>query len=402
VAQNNERTQTLKAKGINSMLQMKIILTLILISFWSNSFSQSKSEFPIVKSESVGVESRKLDTISNALKKWFVDGEIVGGEILIIKNQKTILHESIGWRDREDEESFSNNTICRIRSMTKPIIGTVILLLIDKGKLSLDDKVSKYINSFGNEKSCEITIQQLLTHTSGLENSDYPNYVGHATDYTSLKQYVDTIGKYGPIYKPGTQYRYSDPGTSVLTYLISIVSGMPAEDYIKKQIFAPLNLSDTFCSLNENNDKRSRLSSTYEIGDSSFIKYWDNSDPQELAYFRGSGGIYSTTTDYAKFITLWMNFGKIENKEYISAELIKRALVPTALNDDYAFHWSIYNYNETDTPKYLPIFHHGGSDGTFAAAIPEQDMIVLYFTQSRGNKTEYKLTSMIIKEFIGR
>lgn len=268
--------------------------------------------------------------------------------------------------------------------------------------MSLSDKVSDYLSSFNNENSREIPIEQLLTHTSGIENSDYPNYVGHAIDYPSLKQYVDTIGKYGPIYKPGVQYKYSDPGSSVLTYLIAFVSGVPAEEFIKKQIIDPLDLTNTFCSLTNIDEKRDKLSSTYEMKDSSFVKYWDNSDNQEMSYFRGSGGIYSTITDYAKFMTMWMNKGKIDDKDFLSEELINKALIPSRLKNDYGLHWSIYNYNTTDTAKYLPIFHHGGSDGTFAAAIPEQDMIVLYFTQSRGNETEYKFTSMIIKEFIKR
>ena len=392
---------------MNAIQQKKTILALtfillIFISLCNYTFSQSKSEFPIVKPESVGIESRKLDTISDALKQWYVNGEIVGGEILIIKNQKTVLHETVGYRDREDKKTFEKNTICRIRSMTKPFIGTAILLLIEQEKLSLDDKVSKFLNSFDNEKSSEITVQQLLTHTSGLENSDYPNYVGHAIDYNSLKQYVDTIGTYGPIYKPGTQYIYSDPGTSVLAYLITCVSGVPVEDFIKRNIIESLHLSNTFCSLAGNEDKREKLSSTYEIIDSTFVKYWDNSDAQEVIFFRGSGGIYSTTTDYAKFLSFWMHGGKIGYYRYISEDLIKKALIPSAVKNDYGFLWSIYNYNGTDTTKYLPIFHHGGSDGTFAAAIPEQNMIVLYFTQSRGNDTEYKFTSLIIKEFIGR
>lgn len=106
---------------------MRATIILLLISIWIPVLSQN-SDFPNAKPESVGIETYQLKMISDSLNKWFANDEIVGGEILIIKNSKTVFHEAVGWLDREDKKPFEKNTICRIRSMTKPFIGTATLL----------------------------------------------------------------------------------------------------------------------------------------------------------------------------------------------------------------------------------------------------------------------------------
>lgn len=349
--------------------------------------------FPAAEPESVGISSDSLKVIRDQISKWIIDEEIVGAEILIIKNRKTILHTTFGWRNREEQLSMEKNTICRIRSMTKPFIATSVLKLTEQGKLLLTDKMSKYLSSFDNEQSHDITIDQLLTQTSGFEDPGYP---GNLYDYSNLGELVDAFGNAGPAFEPSTKYQYSNGGSSALAYLVSIVSGMPVEEFIQTQIIDQLGLMDTFCNLTQDDPRRSRVSCTYRREDDRFVKYWDNAWPQKISFFRGSGGMYSTTTDYARFLAMWMDRGLAENKRILFDTSIKLALTPTALNPTYARHWKLFS---APTDDVLPEFGHAGSDGTLAAAIPQKDLMILYFTQS-GNEKNLRQFGALIRKII--
>jgi CubicO group peptidase (beta-lactamase class C family) len=333
--------------------------------------------------------SNGIQGIMDQIEEWVEGERIVGAEILIIRSREIILHEAFGWRDRERNIPMERNTICRIRSMTKPIVGTAILMLMEQERLSITDKVALYIPSFNNEKSREVTIEQLLTHTGGFEDPGYP---GTAVDYGSLKELVDAVGTSGPTYTPGERFLYSDGGSSTLAYIVTVVSGMPVEDFIQTNILGPLGMVDSFCNLTEDDPRRSRVSCTYWQNAGEWVKYWDNHDPQVVPFFRGSGGIYSTTTDYARFLTMWVDEGISGSMRFLTPGTVRQALTPSPQsiegNFPYGFQWSIYDE---------PTFGHSGSDGTLAWADPVEDLMIFYFTQSRRNNTTGEIVNIVLE-----
>lgn len=369
------------------------IIIFICICIAPPSISQSQNldtPFPPTSPQNVSISPEKLQEFSNSISEWIENKEIVGAVLHIIKSRKTILHESFGWRDKKRKLPMEKNTICRMRSMTKPFVGTSVLMLLDQNKLALSDPVAKYVSFYQNEKCRDITIEQLLTHTGGFKQPGYP---WGAVSYKSLHSLVKKIGKVGPTYQPGERYCYSDAGSSTLAYLVTVISGMPVEDYIQQNLFDKLNMKNSFCFLTENDPRRSQVSCTYRRGLWSWSKYWDNSQPQSHPYFRGSGGIYSTTSDYARFLAMWMDDGKTHSERFLKSETVQSALTPSALsrrgNSGYGFQWSILDASKG-------IFSHGGSDGTLAIADKRRDVILLYFTQSRGTKTKATIIKMFL------
>ena len=131
-------------------------------------------------------------------------GDPVGAEVLVIKEGRTIFHETFGWKDREREIPMEKHSIARIRSMTKPFVGTSILMLREKGELALDDPVSKYIPAWDTDVCRDIRIEQLLTHTAGFSQPGYPTGL---TSFANLRDLVDAIGAAGPQMTPGEQYK---------------------------------------------------------------------------------------------------------------------------------------------------------------------------------------------------
>ncbi len=152
-----------------------------------------------------GIEDQVLASIKKQAASWVRQQKVVGAEILIIKKGTIIFHEVFGWKDRERNIQMELNTIFRIRSMTKPIVGTAILMLADQGKLRLTDPVAKYLPSFDNDRSKAITISQLLHHSGGFSDPGYPKSIN---DYRNLREAVNALGNTGPVTEPGSQFKH--------------------------------------------------------------------------------------------------------------------------------------------------------------------------------------------------
>jgi CubicO group peptidase (beta-lactamase class C family) len=365
---------------------------------------------PRVDPESVGLSSAAVKAVAARARALIEDGSAVGSELLIIKNRKVVLHEAYGWKDAEDALPMQPDTICCIRSMTKPLVGTAIQILIDEGKLGLDDRAGKYLPSFDNDKSREITIDQLLTHTSGLPLTaiDKP-----LTAYSGEREAADQAGKVGPtIAKPGVRFSYSDADSYTLAEIVSVVSGQPVEQFIQKRILDPLGMKDTYCVLGKDSPPRSRVSSNYAGSTALWHKYWDRNAPVFFPFFLGSASAYSTTSDYARFLAMFMDHGMAGQRRLLSEAAVQRVLTPRlpmlALDSEAAFptrlpghrvfygeHMMIYDDGKPRPKGVLPVFGHGGADGTFAWAFPAQDLMVLYFTQARGGLSGLDIESTL-------
>ena len=349
-----------------------------------------------------GIEDQVLSAIKEQAASWVQQQKVVGAEILIIKKGKIIFHEVFGWKDRERNIQMELNTIFRIRSMTKPIVGTAILMLADQGKLRLTDSVSKFLPSFDNDRSKAITISQLLYHSGGFSDPGYPKSIN---DYRNLRKAVDALGNTGPVTEPGSQFTYSDGGTATLGALVAEVSKMPVESFIEKYIIGPLNMEDTLTFLSLDDARRSQVSSTYETQENGeeFIKYWDNTEPQKLPFFRASGGIYTTPVDYSKFLAMWMDKGLVAGRSFLSSQRIDAALLPGII-PQYGMHWNLlWKDSDQDRGKgdqTLSGFGHLGSDGTLAFAFLKKEIMIFYFSQSRGGSTSLEFLKMAREQLI--
>ena len=317
---------------------------------------------------------------------------LVGAEVLIIRNDTIQLHDAVGWSDRENKKALKKNSLYRVRSLTKPFIATAILILLEEGKLVLEDPVSKYIPSFDNLNSKTITIKQCLSHSNGLASHDFEE-IGLSKkpfEFSKLRDVVDEIGEIGLIYEPG-KFHYSGSGIAILTELINILSGTSAEDFIRQRIFTPLGMQNSYTSFDPSVEWASKLNPTYEWSDSTngFFQYWNPTLEPEYKYFRGHGGIYTSAMDYAKFLSMWLNKGLFNNKQILSEKTINLALSETVLHTLSAPHshqslaWRMLKPDTTSNS--ISYYIHGGSDGTMVFTYPNEKTIALYFTQSRNH-----------------
>lgn len=338
----------------------------------------SGSPFSYAAPEEVGLSSSEMESLADRVYNWVKQGRIVGAEVLVVKNRKIVLHEASGWSDRQRRIPLRRNSIYRIRSMTKPFIGTAVSMLAEQGRLSLDDTVATYIASFNNDRSREITIRQLLTHTAGYVQGGLPP--GY-WDAPTLREAVHKIGQMGPPHPPGESFRYSDLSTATLGALVAEITGRPVERFLESHIFDPLGMSDTHTFFKPDVCWAARMNSTYKRSWGTWRKYWDNTKKQGAPFFRASGGVYTTVFDYARFLAVWMDYGRLNGGRILSKACVMEA-AKCRSHADYGYHWSIFD--DSTSEGELPVFGHGGSDGTLAIAYPRLDMQILFFTQSRG------------------
>jgi CubicO group peptidase (beta-lactamase class C family) len=337
--------------------------------------------FPYGQPEDVGLTSSLLGEFATRIESWVDEERIIGGEFLVVKDRTIVFHSVAGWSDREREIPLALNSIYRIRSMTKPFIGTAILMLVDDGRLGLDDRVAQHISSFDNDLSGDITVRHLLTHTAGFVQGEFP--AGY-WDQSTLREAVDLVGEHGPPNPPGGTYRYSDHNSATMGAIVAEITAAPVERFVHTRILDAIGLDDTYSHFSPEYDWAPRMNSTYRGSAGSWARYWDNTMAQQTPFFRASGGLYTTVFDYAEFLAFWMDLGWIDGSNLLSDGLMREALnrQPDA---DYGFHWEVFT--DAAAGGGLSVFGHGGSDGTMAIAIPERDIIVLYFTQSRGTDT---------------
>lgn len=370
--------------------------------------SAPRTAFPSARPESVGLSEASLTALAEEVRGYLARGLLVGGELLVIKNRRTVLHEVFGHADRDGNVPWDHGVVCNVRSMTKPLTGAAIQILADRGKIDLEDPVALYLPGFDTEKSREITIRQLLTHRGGIPLTILTSIREHA----DLVEMGNAVGEKGPEYEPGTRFWYSDSGTDALGAVIENVSKEKLDDFVGREILEPLEMNDSFYFLDDEDPRRSKIASLYVGAANRWERFLDPDDGAFYPYAWGSQSLYSTPMDYAKFLALWLDEGQVADRAVLSEEAVARCLNPVSemsmLGSDARFPTSFKGlevYYGQMSVLHVPlgsegrepatIVGHSGSDGTIAWAWPEHDLMILFFTQSRGGTSVLRLEEAI-------
>ena len=373
--------------------------------------STTPPAFPPSTALEQGISPEILAGLSALVRSFVESDEIVGAELQVIVRGRTVLHEGYGWRDREERVPMEPGGVFCVRSMTKPLIGAATWMLVEDGRLKLGDRAAKYLPAFEGEGLRDVTIEQLLRHESGLPMSlilaDDPRKLA------SVRAVADRAGGRALDFVPGTAFQYSDQGTDTLTAVIEVVTGAPAEDFLRARLLEPLGMTSTACLLPEGHPLRARMCSAYLGSPRAWTRFVGPKDPALFPIFLGSQSLYSTTEDYARFLDLWMHGGRSGGERLLRASSVRRTLTPgefpmrtptafPALQPAYGTLMQLWTRaGEEGKDPEVVVFGHTGSDGTHAWAFPEQEVLVLYFTQSRGTSTGLRVEERLAALFLG-
>jgi len=394
---------------------MRHIVTLLV--FFS-SFVVGGQNLPAGKPAENGFSPERLNRIDQLVNEHVEKQWVNGAVVMIVRNGKVVHHKSYGYRDAGMKTAMKKDDIFRIASQTKAITSLAVMMLFEEGKFFLDDPISKYIPEFKNPKvvgtvnwtdttytstpaKSEITIRQLLTHTSGLDyaaigsqefkaiysKAKIPSGIGTANFVLADK--MKALGGLPLKHQPGEAFTYG-LNTDVLGYLVEVASGMSLDQFFRTRIFQPLAMNDTWFYLPK--EKYSRLVPLYQVRDNKLTRLTGSAydatnvdyPASEGKYFSGGAGLSSTTEDYAKFLQLFLNKGELNGTRLLSRKTVELMLTNQTqppITTQFGLGFGLEtDKNDHQSIVSLGTFSWGGAFSTTYWADPKERLIGLIYT----------------------
>ena len=337
-------------------MRQRLIVAVLALVVSVASLSGKPASTPATRPEEAGFSSDRLTRVTELMQRHIQAGTFPGAVTLISRNGRIAYFEAQGLMDIDSKKPMQKDAIFRIMSMTKPIVGVSILMMVEEGKVHLTDPVSKFIPEFKNLKVAvadsgngpartgqpfhtvapdrEITIRDLLTHTSGLMSGGVSTQAGRglgAKPGETVGQVLPRLATVPLDFQPGTRWAYSAQyGFDTLVRVVEVASGMPYDQFAKQRIFDPLAMKDTFFYPTDGNP---RVVTLYQRGNGSFKKQ-TNPGFMNGAYFSGGGGLFTTAEDYLQFGLMLLNGGQLNGKRLLAPrtiELMSTVFAPDTL-----------------------------------------------------------------------
>jgi CubicO group peptidase (beta-lactamase class C family) len=340
----------------------KLILALLIFQTVNINAQSVRNITSASKPEEVGFSSERLSRIDKMVEEHVKNQTLPGAIVYIVRNGKVAYHKAYGMSNLTNNAPLKKDDIFRIASQTKAITSLAVMMLYEEGKFLLDDPISWYIPEFKNPAvlktfnpkdssftsepaKSEITIRQLLTHTSGL---DYPFIGGEShkaiyaknnispglgNDKTVLGDEIKLLARLPLAHHPGEKWTYG-LNSDVLGYLVEVLSGTSLDKFFQERIFDKLGMKDTYFVIPK--EKHARLVALHESGKDGKVHVIKSSPlglnpdypKNPTRYPSGGGGLSSTVEDYGKFLQLFLNKG-----EYNGVRLLSRKTVELMLTD---------------------------------------------------------------------
>ncbi len=339
----------------------------------------------------------------------FVDSNTLAGAVTLVASRDKVLSlEAVGYADVAAKTPMKTDNLFWIASMSKPMTATALMMLVDEGKVKLDDAVEKYLPEFkgqllsGQDKdqppgkpTHPITVRNILSHTSGLpfkSKAEEPTL-----DALPLRDAVRSYAEAPLVFDPDSKYQYANAGINTAGRIIEVVSGTPYENFMQKRLFDPLGMKDTTFWPGEEQVKR--LAKSYKPGK-------DNTGLEEITITQlhypltdrkrqpmPAGGLFSTASDVGVFCQMVLNGGTYQGKKYLSEDAV-RQMTSTQTGDllnqgkgenGYGLGWQTSRKSHGDSgPVIAGPCGHGGAYATNMWIDPERGLITVYMVQHAG------------------
>jgi len=407
------------------------------------------SSVPTAKPEDVGVSSERLQRVSQMIQRRIAAGEMTGAVTIVARKGKIVHLEAQGVMDLDSKKPMTKDTMFRVASMTKPVTGVAIMMMIEEGKVRLNDPVSRYIPEFKNLKVAiaqpapagrgaatapapaapggrgaapnyyivpadrEITVKDLLTHVSGLASGAMSNNSIQApaiarkpTD--KLADYIPRLGGSALEFQPGSRWAYSaQAGFDTLGRIVEIASGMPLDQFFRQRIFDPLGMKDI--SFWPSEQQWPRVASVYTRGANGLQKNQNPNGMSSQVYFMGSGGLISTAEDYIPYGVMLANGGQLNGKRLLSPktiEMMRAVHVSDTLpgrqpGEGYGLSVRVVNdHAKRGTLLSDGSFGWSGAYGTHFFVDPKEQVVAVLMVQTSNQEVSLDFENMVMQSII--
>lgn len=402
----------------------KLLLVVLSLGLLTHTtFGQTKDEKPAAQSSGAQTASEKSDPRAaqvDALMAQLSKGETPGAAILVVQDGRVLLKKGYGLSNVEAKEAISPNTVFDLASVSKQFTAMAIMMLAERGKLGLDDPLTKFFPEFPAYAQ-KITVRHLLNHTSGL-----PDYMGIFTATGKIdKEWkpggfeptaADTLKLLAAQkelrFAPGEKWEYSNSGYVVLGQIVGKASGKPLPQFLKENIFQPLRMNNTLVA-DESKPKIKNRAISYGMDKDKFV----NADYTPLNLIYGDGNVNTTIED----MLLWDQ--ALYTEKLVKSAMLKEAFTPGKLNSGketkYGFGWATEKFGGLD------LVSHGGGWAGFRTSImrfPQERFTVvvlsnfgrfnpgslaqkisrLYLADKLAQPVTVKLDAATLQKFVGK
>ncbi|MBN8418655.1 MAG: beta-lactamase family protein [Verrucomicrobia bacterium] len=337
------------------------------------------------------LDEAKLAAIHPAMEAAVKAKQAAGIVTLVMEKGKVVHQDAAGMADIGKQQPMKTDALFWIASMTKSINATAVMVLVDEGKLSLDEPASKWLPELAKVKLADgsapeklITLRMLLSHTAGIA---FPRRAP-SDGAISLKAYVASLLKTPLAFQPGSAYEYGF-GPTVSGRIIELVSGMKYDEFLKSKIFTPLGMKDTM--FNPDDAHRARIARTYKMDDESHelvpgYNPFVTSDASVTHMVEPAGGLFSTAADMGRFYAMIANGGELDGVRIISEKSVKDMTTPVTAGGkqlNYACGWQV-NTETQRVNSQMPVgsFGHGGAFATNGCIDPQSKIVTVYLVQN--------------------
>jgi len=351
----------------------------------------------------VKFNQEKLNQIPQVLQKY-VDNKTISGAVALVADSKSVRFcKAVGYSDLKSMRKMRDDDLFWIASMTKPITAVAVMMLQDEGKLNINDPVEKYLPEFKNQWMIKertndqlvlvkpprpITIKDLMTHTSGLNDITPPRA------HCSLAELVMAYSQLPLKFPAGSRWEYSNSGINTLGRIVEVVSGKPYEQFMEERIFKPLGMRNTTFWPSASN--LSRIAKSYEPDKESgglketqiFLIQGDLTDKRRTPF--PAWGLYSTAKDLCNFYQMMLNKGVFNGKRILSESAVNEMTqtqtgdLKTGFTDGMSFGLGFAVVKEPQGVTGMlskGTFGHGGAYGTQSWADPQKGVIYILMIQ---------------------
>ncbi len=377
----------------------------------------AEPELQHAKPADVGLDPAGLEKLNEAMHGMVDGGQLAGVVTMVSRKGKVVHFDAYGKRDIENGLPVEKDTIFRIYSMTKPIVGVALMTYYDEGRFTLDDPVSKFIPEFTDLKVAKedgpdgmpitedadhpMTMRELMSHTAGLS---YGLFSQSQVDtlYTkanvldsnqTLKDMIDKLAKIPLRQQPGSMWHYSI-AVDVQGYVLEVLAGKPLDEVLNERLFGPLGMTDTAFWVEPG--KVDRFSHMYATNEGKLAKVEFGQYLEKPNFLSGGGGLVSTATDYMRFAQMLANGGELGDVRILkpeTVELMHTDHLPASVTDmgpiyrgnRFGLDFSIVTDPNpaTDHERARGEYWWYGIGGTWFGINPVQDLVVVGMIQSR-------------------
>lgn len=337
-----------------------------------------------------------MNSLAESIRPFVEKNYLAGAVMLVADKERVLAHEAVGYADIATKRPMTTDALFWIASMTKPMTGTALTMLIDEGKVGLEDPVEKYLPEFKDQMFIAfkddttallkkpqhpIIVREILSHTSGL-----PFCIPTETPTFDRFLLSDAVRGYAtqPLqFEPGTKYAYSNAGTNTAGRIIEVVTGQKYEDFMLERLFDPLGMTETTFWPNEAQMKR--FATIYKVNaaktglEETTLSQLEYPFSDRLRQPLPAGGLFSVAADCAKFCQMVFNGGELNGHRYLSESAVKMMITKQTgdlVPDKYGLCWA------TDD---LGHYGHGGAYKTTMFIDPKLGLVRVFLYHHAGD-----------------